>query len=112
MKFNTANEFYKLLGYLTKSDNSTSLVWEHNEEQGAWGCEGRIQIYVDDFPQLGSLELTAGVGNIKYRLNCNDFIQYICTHYGFRYGSHQDATAIRAYIPNEYLADFDAGLYL
>ena len=40
MQFANEHEFYKLLGYLAKSDGSTSLAWEHNENQGAWGSEG------------------------------------------------------------------------
>lgn len=44
IQFANEHEFYKFLGYLAKSDGSTSLVWEHNENQGAWGSEGRIQI--------------------------------------------------------------------
>lgn len=42
VQFANEHEFYKFWGYLAKSDGSTSLVWEHNENQGAWGSEGRI----------------------------------------------------------------------
>lgn len=31
MQFADDYEFFKFLGYLAKSDGSTSLVWEHNE---------------------------------------------------------------------------------
>ena len=37
IQFANEHEYYKLIGFLAKSDGSTSLVWEHNEEQGAWG---------------------------------------------------------------------------
>lgn len=47
IQFANEHEFYKFLGYLAKSDGSTSLVWEHNENQGAWGSEGRIQIHTN-----------------------------------------------------------------
>ena len=36
MQFANEHEFYKLLGYLAKSDGSTSLAWEHNENQGVY----------------------------------------------------------------------------
>lgn len=36
MQFADDHEFYQFLGYLAKSDGSSSLVWEHNEDQGAW----------------------------------------------------------------------------
>lgn len=42
VQFADEHEYYRLLGYLAKSDESTELAWEHNEQQGAWGSEGRI----------------------------------------------------------------------
>ena len=39
VQFNNQNEYYELLGYLAKSDGTSSLIWEHNENQGAWGNE-------------------------------------------------------------------------
>ncbi len=113
MRFADEHEFYRFLGYLSKSDGSTALTWEHNEEQGAWGSEGRIYIFSETFPRrgLGELSLTAGTGtNIAYRINCNEFIQIIRADYGFVYGKTQDAAAIRERIPEEYRHDFDLGL--
>ena len=73
IQFADEHEFYTLLGYLAKSDGSTSLVWEHNENQGAWGSEGRIQIYISNMPDIGSLTLTAGNGSdVISRINCNE----------------------------------------
>ena len=43
VQFANEHEYYRLLGYLAKSDGSTEFAWEHNEEQGAWGSEGRIK---------------------------------------------------------------------
>lgn len=111
MQFASPHEFYKLLGYLAKSDGSTSLVWEHNENQGAWASEGRIQIHIAHMPVIGTCRLTAGNGgNVLYRINCNEFVENICTNHGFTCGSTQDVGAIRATIPVQYIADFDAGL--
>lgn len=36
IQFANEHEYYKFLGFLARSDGSTSIVWEHNEEQGAW----------------------------------------------------------------------------
>ena len=36
VQFENEHEYYRLLGYLAKSDGSTELAWERNEEQGAW----------------------------------------------------------------------------
>ena len=41
VQFTNEHEYYRLLGYLAKSDGSTELAWEHNENQGAWGSEGK-----------------------------------------------------------------------
>lgn len=35
VQFNNEYEYYELSGYLAKSGGTTSLVWEHNKEQGA-----------------------------------------------------------------------------
>ncbi len=34
ISFSNENEYYELLGYLAKSDGTTALTWEHNEDQG------------------------------------------------------------------------------
>ena len=78
VQFANEHEYYRLLGYLAKSDGSTELAWEHNEEQGAWGSEGRIKFRSPKPNNIGTLKLTAGVGNVLYRVNCNSFVE-ICT---------------------------------
>lgn len=111
MRFANEHEYYTLLGYLAKSDGSTSLTWEHNENQGAWGSEGRIQIHTANFPRIWQISLTAGRGtNIINRINCNEFVENICTHNGFVYGNRQNIANIQATIPAQYLADFNIGL--
>ncbi|GAB6010496.1 hypothetical protein [Viscerimonas tarda] len=109
IQFNDEHEYYELLGFLAKSDGSTSLVWEHNENQGAWGSEGRIQFFTSNHPFSVNLPYTAGVGNIVNRVNCNEFVQNLNEDHNFEMGSEQDETAIRATIPDEYLEDFERG---
>ncbi len=110
--FASENEYYQFLGYLAKSDGSTSIAWEHNEEQGAWGSEGRIKIYIDDFPFIENFDLTAGVGSIISRINCNEFVESIATDHNFILGDAQNVDDIRNTIPAEYLSDFNHGLNL
>ena len=112
VQFNNEHEYYELLGFLAKSDGTTSLVWEHNEEQGAWGSEGRIQFFTSILPFMATLPHTAGVGNIESRVNCNEFIENLNRNHNFVLGRQQDVVAIRATIPEEYLADFERGLNL
>lgn len=111
IQFADEHEFYTLLGYLAKSDGSTSIVWEHNENQGAWGSEGRIQVHIPNMPNIGQLTLTAGNGgDVVYRINCNEFVENICTQHGFTFGKTQNIPQIRGMVPNIYLTDFDNGL--
>lgn len=112
VQFTNEQEYYELLGYLAKSDGTTSLVWEHNEEQGAWGSEGRIQFFTSSHPFSATLPYTAGVGNIVNRVNCNELIQNLNENHNFVYGRQQDVEAIRETIPEKYLLDFERGLNL
>ena len=85
IQFDNENQYYQLLGYLAKSNGSTSIVWEHNEDQGAWGSEGRIQIHTYNMPQIGHYALTAGNGgNVISRINCNEFVENLRTNHNFR----------------------------
>lgn len=113
IQFANEHEYYLFLGYLAKSDGSTSLVWEHNENQGAWASEGRIQILKPlPLPYPFNVSLTAGVGNIIARVNCNEFIENIRANHSFVTGTAQNIQVIRQTIPPQYLQDFDAGLTL
>ncbi len=111
IQFADEHEYYKFLGYLAKSDGTTSLVWEHNEDQGAWASEGRIQI-LSPIPYPFQLQETAGVGNILSRVNCNEFIENIRINHKFITGKYQDIVNIRTTIPEEYMMDFEEGLAL
>ena len=113
IQFANEHEYYTFLGYLAKSDGSTSIVWEHNENQGAWGSEGRIQVHISNMPNIGQLAITAGNGgDVISRINCNEFVENICTNHGFNYGKNQDIIKIRQTITVQYQADFDKGLNL
>ena len=112
IQFSNENEYYELLGYLAKSDRTSSLVWEHNEDQGAWGSEGRIKFYISNPPLSFSLNHTAGVGNVISRVNCNEFIENIATNHGFVMGGTQNIVNIRGTVPAQFQADFNRGLAL
>lgn len=110
IQFSDEHEFYSLLGYLAKSDGTTSIVWEHNENQGAWSSEGRIQIHTHNMPNIWNLRYTKGNGgNILQRVNCNEFVANICNNHGFVVGRMQNVPNIRNLVPIQYQADFDRG---
>jgi len=111
--FNSEEEYYEFLGFLSKNDGTTKLVWEENNEQGAWTEEGRILFFVNQPATLrANLLHTAGNYNIVFRVNCNDFIEDIRTNHSFVLGETQNTAIIRNTIPNQFLASFDGGLHL
>jgi hypothetical protein len=113
IRFDTAEDYYEFLGYLAKDDGTTKLVWEHNDEQGAWAEEGRIQFYVMPPAALHArLNHTSGVGKVVSRVNCNAFVEHIAQHHHFIINGSQDIARIRVSIPAGHIADFDRGLAL
>lgn len=112
IQFTNEREYYRLLGYLAKSDGSTELVWEKNEEQGAWASEGRIKFLSSIPNNIGVLKLTAGVGNVLYRVNCNEFVTNLYENHNFVQGKVQNIELIRQTIPAEYMDYFNEGLEL
>ena len=111
VRFENENEYYQLIGYLSKSDGTSSIVWEHNEEQGAWASEGRIQFF-NTIPSIFHMQLTAGVGNIWRRVNCNEFVENLRADHHFVIGAVQNIDDIRSTIPANFLVDFEFGLQL
>ncbi len=84
-------------------------MWEHNEQQGAWDSEGRIQFTVTPLPFSNNLRHTAGVGRVTSRVNCNEFVENLINNHSFVVGDIQDTLAIRATIPTQYQHCFDNG---
>ena len=108
--FSCPEDYYELLGYLAKSDGSTSIKWENNEDQGAWGSEGRICFHTRRLPSAGCLRFTAGNGSIYKRVNCNDFVEHLSRYHGFIQGKYQNIESIRRTIPSQYIGYFERGL--
>lgn len=110
VSFKDDAEKYSFIGYLTKS--VVFIQWEDNDQQGAWGKEGRIAFTTANvklhFPTLG---YSAGVGSYDSRLNCNDFVQLLF-NLGFIKGNQQNIIFIRNNIPASYQSDFDSGCQL
>lgn len=112
ISFNSDSQYYKALGYLAKSDGTTSLTWENNKEQGAWGSEGRIHFYVDNPKISGYFKHTKGTGNIVSRVNCNEFILNLYQNHNFINANNQNIENIRSTVPSQYIDDFNYGLTL
>ncbi len=113
IRFDTKAAYYEFLGYLTKEDGTTKVVWESNDEQGAWGQEGRIQFYVTQLASLAAKLLhTSGTGSITSRVNCNAFVEHIASHHHFVSNGPQNKARVRSSLPPSHLADFDRGLAL
>ena len=111
LNFSTPTAYYEALGFLASSKR-TSIHWENNDNQGAWGKEGRIHCLseLNIFPPEFQLLFSAGNSNILKRINCNDYINHIRTNHNFILGKCQNINLIRSTIPINYLCDFDRGV--
>lgn len=109
VSFRDLHEYYFALGFLANAKNA-EIRWEKNEEQGAWGSEGRIHCLVpeDKFPQF--FKFTAGRGTVYARINCNDYVGTLVTEHNFNYNSKgQNVDAILETVPDSYRRDFQDG---
>ncbi len=107
--FANDNEYFYALGYLA-NNNHAEVYWEHNEDQGAWGSEGRIHCLVPParFPQ--NFTFTAGKGSVYARINCNDYVGVLVrTHHFAINGALNNYATIISTVPSQYHADFIAG---
>lgn len=112
IQFTSESQYYETLGYLAKSDGTSSIHWEHNENQGAWGSEGRIHFYVSNPSIPGFFKFTAGRGKVVNRTNCNEFIENIVTNHNFIMGGIQNIATIRTTVPTQFINNFNNGLIL
>lgn len=114
ISFRSESEYYELLGYLSKNSSLTNLVWERNDEQGAWGQEGRIEFYEMPTSSLRAFLLhTAGTGgSVISRVNCNEFLENLSVNHNFVLGKIQDQNEIKKTIPASFIQDFESGLSL
>ena len=74
--------------------------------------EGRIKFLSPKPNNIGILKLTAGVGKILYRVNCNEFVKNIYENHNFVQGKVQNIERIRETIPIEFMNNFNEGLNL
>lgn len=109
VSFSNLNEYYYALGFLANSRNA-ELRWENNEDQGAWGSEGRIHCLVPEssFPQC--YRFTAGRGFVYARINCNEYVGTLVMEHNFKANSKsQNLSAILETVPDKYRESFKEG---
>lgn len=111
IEFGSDAAFFYALGFLANGRRS-EFVWENNEEQGAWGSEGRIHCRTE--PDVWPAELrsafTAGRSGIIHRINCNEYVAYLRDNHCIELGREQNIAAIRATVPTHLGGDFQRGL--
>ncbi len=113
IRFDSPEDYYEFVGFLAKDDGTTKIMWEKNDESGAWGEEGRIHFYVDPPSGLNAHLLhTAGTGTVVSRVNCNEFVENIIASHNFKHNDNQNPIAIRKTIPEKYRKDFERGMAL
>ncbi|PRQ63872.1 hypothetical protein [Vibrio sp. V01_P9A10T6] len=111
--FSDERHFYYALGFLVRSieTRACKLVWENNQHQGAWGHECRIKIFdrLFEFKTLYTGRVSAGVGNILGRINCNQYLEHLTLHHSFSFQSEPDYQSVKATVPTARQQDFDDG---
>lgn len=109
VSFANEYEYYYALGFLA-NDNHAELHWEHNENQGAWGSEGRIHCLVPQHKFPNNFNFTAGIGRTYARINCNDYVKKLIDEHNFSYnGYSNDLNNILSTVPEEYIDIFMNG---
>lgn len=109
VSFRNLTEYYYAMGFLADSRRA-ELRWEHNEDQGAWGSEGRIHCLIPESRFPAFFTFTAGRGNVYARINCNDYVGTLITENNFSYnGGWNNVEKIRKTVPEQYLKAFDDG---
>jgi len=75
-------DYLEFLGFLTKDDGTTKLVWECNGEQRAWAQESTLQVYVGQPAGLrAKLNYTSDTASITLRVNCNASVKHIAQYH-------------------------------
>ncbi len=112
--FENQEIYYETLGFLSKSDGTTAITLENNQNQGARAHEIRIQCYnnIANFPLPLSRKFTIGTGRSLHRINATDFLQDLLDNHNFQLNENHIMNDIRNTIPQLYLVDFDRGLNL
>ena len=109
VSFSNEYEYYYALGFLA-NNNHAELHLEHNENQGAWGSEGRIHCLVPErtFPQ--NFIFTAGRGRVYARINCNEYFEILINKHNFSCnGISNDVDNILSTVPEKYKDAFFEG---
>lgn len=96
IEYGSWEEFAFALGYLANEEhyrnvNNAGLIelhFESNDAQGAWGKEGRIHYYGTEAYLASTFAdwydaKSAGVNNITYRVNSNDYMYSLVHDFGF-----------------------------
>ena len=109
VQFRNPHDYYYSLGVLARP-GMVELRWENNEEQGAWGSEGRIHCLrpISEYPPF--FRITKGTGKMYGRINCNDYVANLITMHNFRKNTtYQDVETILSTVPLDYIKDFEDG---
>lgn len=111
MKYSNWENYAFALGFLANighyRNGSGDLIEVHveqNNEQGAWGKEGRIHYYGSEYFLSSNLPdwnacKSAGNGSITCRMNSNDYIYSLVADYDFVVRSYRGYTTADIFPP-------------
>ena len=91
----------------TNLSNSIQILIEQNNQQGAWGTEGRILYYnsinllQQNLPDLNNVR-TNGVGQVTCRINSSEYVRDLLSDFNFQLlGPMPNRTTMSVVPPNE-----------
>lgn len=118
LHFNDDEEYYEVLGFLTKSQRPVVVYTHYDDLSGAWSGQGKLETKISKSklpPALYRSFILSG----DNRLSVSDYVENLvynhafsrfydptgnqCTYYRFP----ESDNAVRSTVPARYLSDFD-----
>lgn len=114
IEYSSWDNFAFALGYLAneihyRNLNNNGLIelhFERNDEQGAWGKEGRIHYYGTESYLASAFSdwynaKSAGTSNITYRVNSNGYMYSLVYDFGFEVRTYKEYTTADIFPPSD-----------
>ena len=112
--FDSKSDFFVSLGFL--SNNKRGVYISSETSSNRWGTE--LRIWIEDATNMPIPLANAdskGLNSYERRINCNEYVHYIVSNFGFNAGKYQNSNFIRSIVAINfpvYLQDFDFGYNL
>ena len=123
LHFNSNEEYYEVLGYLTKNPALVDVYTHDNDISGAWAGQGKLETRISKSSLPDGLRRSFILSGDE-RLSVSDYVENLIDNHSFtRFydptGNHytyyrfpDSMLDVRATVPEAYKEDFDRGYNL